>query len=106
MTAPVSPVSPPPVPITTGKEFLLQIFRCFAGYGIMFSCLLLLLRRPPWGISAVDVVFWVTHAIVLYLHRRTASVEGTLSQWGRLVLWQTIVAALLWIACQSVQPLT
>lgn len=99
MTAPVSSVPPP---VTSGSAFLLLIFRGFVGYGVLFVCLLLLLRRAPWDLSTVDIVYWVTLAAILFLHRRAGRESGAVDGWPRLVLQHVAIAGGLWAAAHCV----
>jgi hypothetical protein len=92
-----------PASITSGGQFAGLIFRYFVGYGVMFVCVLLLLRRGAWDFSAVDVVFWATLVVVLFLHRLAAVREGTLDRWPGLALRHLAIAGVLWGACHSGQ---
>ena len=72
MSAPAGPAPVPgrvPTPdteaITSGGRFLLLLLRFFVGYGVLFACTLLLLRKPAWQLSAVDAVFWGALAMAL-----------------------------------------
>jgi hypothetical protein len=96
------PVSTSQAPITSGSQFFLLIFRFFAGPGALFICLLLLLRRQPWDLSAVDAVFWGTLVLLVYLHRR-AFLKGTSSEWRGAAVRIVALAGVLWVACHSMQ---
>lgn len=95
--------SPPQAPITSGGAFLLEIFRGIGAYGMLFICIMLLLRRPPWDLSLVDVAFWGILMLLLVLHGRAAKVAGTPREWGRERLLHVVVALLLWVGAHSVQ---
>ena len=103
MTDPNLPGPPPPAPITSGSSFLLEIFRGLGAYGLLFACIILLLRRPAWELSAIDVVFWGVLILLLVLNGRAAKVSGTTREWGRSRLHHVAGALLLWVGAQSVQ---
>ena len=103
MTDPNPPGPPPAPPITSGSEFLLMVFRSLVAYGVLFVCVILLLRRPAWDLSLVDVVFWGVLILLLVLHGRAARIAGTTREWGRARLQHVAVALLLWAGAQSVQ---
>ena len=90
-------------PITSGSEFLLLLCRTFVGYGAMFACLLLLLRKPSWTFSSVDAVFWVAFVVVSLLDRRAMRREGNGANWARSAFVRLLIAAAFWLAAQSVQ---
>ncbi|HEX6813384.1 MAG TPA: hypothetical protein VF384_17320 [Planctomycetota bacterium] len=102
MTDPRPPVPPSTAPITSGGEFLLQVFRFLVGYGILFVCLILLLRQPAWSLSVVDAIYWGALGAVLLLGRRAAKAEQTLGEWARARNLHLAVACALWIGAQSV----
>ena len=107
--------SPSPVPseppseartITSGGEFLLQVVRTFGGYTVLFACLMLLLRTPPWSLSVLDIVFWAVSCLVLWLHRREAVAAGQLAAWPPVRNLHLAASLGLWVAAQSLHPLT
>lgn len=99
-----NPPGPPPAPtITSGSEFLLVVFRCLGAYGVMFICIILLLRRPAWDLSFVDVVYWLDLIALLFLQGRAARAAGTTREWARARPQLVAVALVLWAGAQSVQ---
>ncbi|MDO8361288.1 MAG: hypothetical protein Q7V88_00180 [Actinomycetota bacterium] len=102
MTDPDLPGPPPPAPITSSGSFLLEIFRSIGAYGVLFVCIILLLRRPAWDLSMIDAVFWGVLILLLIVHGRAAKVAGTTRAWGRARLQHVAVALLLWVGAQSV----
>lgn len=103
MTDTERPVPPPASPITSGSGFLLEIFRSFGAAGVMFVCVILLLRRPAWQLSPVDAVFWGTLVLLLVAQARAASVAGTMRAFAR-TWWRVVAVALLaWVGAHSVQ---
>jgi hypothetical protein len=102
MSAPTKPATSSPAAITSGRQFLLLIFRYFAGYGVLFVCLLLLLRRPAWDWSAVDAVFWGTLLLLIHLHRRAALAQGD-GRWATIAMQHLGLGSLLWLASHSGQ---
>ena len=102
MSVPTRPVTSSPAAITSGRQFLLLIFRYLVGYGVLFICLLLLLRRPAWDWSAVDGVFWGTLLLLVYLHRRAAAAEAD-GRWGAIALQHLGIGGVLWLASHSGQ---
>ena len=102
MTDPVPPGPRPAPPITSCSEFLLVIYRSLGAFGVGFICIILLLRRPPWDLSIVDVVFWANLIALLVLQGRAASVAGTTHEWKRVRVQLVAVALLLWAGAQSV----
>ncbi len=105
MSAPTPTPTPSASEITTGREFLLLTFRCFVGYGVLFVCLLLALRRPPWVLSPADAVYWGTLVAILYLHRRAALAAGTAKQWRVAACWHVAAAAVVWGIGHATQPI-
>ena len=103
MVDPNLPGPPPAPPITSGSEFLLVVFRCLGAYGVIFICIILLLRRPAWDLSVVDVVYWVDVIALLVLQGRAARAAGTTREWARAGLQLVAVAVVLWAGAQSVQ---
>ena len=103
MADPNPPGPPPAPPITSGTEFLLIIFRSLGAYGVMFICIILLLRRPAWDLSGVDAVYWVNLIALLVLQGRAATAAGTTREWARARLQLVAVAVMLWAGAQSVQ---
>jgi len=103
MTDPERPVQPTASPITSSSGFLLEVFRAIGAAGVMFVCIILLLRRPPWDLSPVDAVFWGTLILLLVVQGRAAKAAGTTrafrSTWWRMVC----VALLAWVGAHSVQ---
>jgi hypothetical protein len=83
------------------SEVALIVYRSLVGYGVMFACIILMLRRPAWNLSVVDVVFWANLIVLLLLHARTA--RGTKREWARPRLSHVAAALLLWAGAQSVQ---
>jgi hypothetical protein len=102
MADPHPPGPPPAPPITSGGAFALEVFRSLGAYGVMFICVILLLRRPAWDLSVVDVVFW-TNLIALLVLQRRAAAAGTTRESARARLQLLAVALLLWAGAQSVQ---
>ena len=102
------PSEPPSEPrtITSGSEFLVQVLRTFGGYAVLFGCLMLLLRTPPWSLSLVDAVFWAVSGLVLWLHRREAVAAGQPASWPQVRNLHLAASLGLWVAAQSVHPLT
>jgi hypothetical protein len=92
-------------PITSMGQFLTLVIRFLFGYAVLFGCLLLLLRRPAWTFSVLDVVFWCALALVVVLHRLTARTEADVRQWRGAALRHITFASLLWLSCQSVQAI-
>jgi hypothetical protein len=92
---------PPPVP-PSFSEVALRVYRSLVAYGVMFACIVLLLRRPAWNLSVVDVVFWANLTLLLVLQRRAAA-AGTTRESARAGLQLLAVALLLWAGAQSVQ---
>jgi hypothetical protein len=105
MSASPSPASHSPGSITSGGQFLLLLFRFLIGYGILFVCLLLLLRRPAWDLSAVDAVYWGTLLLLLVSHRRAAVAAGTREPWLGVAVWHVVVAGAIWMACHFGQAI-
>lgn len=98
-----APCSPPGGQAeTSGGQFLALILRFFVGYGVLFACLLLLLRRPAWTLSAVDVVFWLALVMIVVLHRLSVRTASDIAQWRSAALRHVVGAGLLWVAGQSV----
>ncbi len=106
MTDPTPPGSPASGPITSGGDFAVEIFRFLAGYGILFVCLVLLLRRSAWSFGVVDGLYWGVLLLVLFLHRRAAKTSAERAAWARSCATHLVVAGLLWVGGQSVQLIT
>jgi hypothetical protein len=102
MTDPRPPAPPSTAPITSGTEFLLQVFRFLGGYVILFVCLILLLRRPAWSLSIVDAVYWSTLVAVILLQRRAAKAEQANGEWPRIRNLHLAIGPALWLGAQSV----
>ena len=101
MSAPV-PVPSDSPPITSGGQFLALILRFIFGYGVLFGCLLLLLRRPAWTFSMVDAVYWVALGLVVLLHRLSSRGPDQVTRWRRGALQHLAVGVTLWALGQSV----
>ncbi len=102
--APVpAPSSDGPETVTSGGQFLALILRFIVGYGVLFACALLLLRRPAWTLSVVDVLFWSALAMIIVLHRLSATGGEGIARWRSAALWHVVVVGLLWLVCQLVQ---
>src|SRR5262245_43349191 len=105
MADPNPPGPPPDPPITSFSEFLLMVFRSLGAFGVMGICIILLLRRPAWDLSLVDVVYWVNLTALFVLQGRAARAAGTTREWARTRLQLVAVALLLWAGAQSVHLL-
>ncbi len=103
MTDPELPDCPQAAPITSGSAFLVELFRGLGAYGVLFACIILLLRRPAWDLSLIDAVFWGVLILLLILNGRAAQIAGTTRAWGRARLQHVVVALLLWVGAQSLQ---
>ena len=103
MADPNPPGPPPAPPITSGSELLLVVFQCLGAHGVMFICIILLLRRPAWDVSVVDVVYWADSIALLVLQGRAARAAGTTREWARPRLQLVAVAVVLWAGAQAVQ---
>ncbi len=100
MTDPSPSGSPAAEPITSGAGFALDVFRFLGGYGILFVCLILLLRRPAWSFGIVDGLYWGVLLLVLFLHRRAAKTPAARAAWGRACASHLLLAGLLWVGGQ------
>jgi len=100
MIDPYHPGPPPDPP--SFSEVALRVYRSLVAYGVMFACIALLLRRPAWNLSVVDVVFWANLTLLLVLQRRAAA-AGTAREWASPPLGHVTLALLLWVGAQSVK---
>ena len=98
---PYHPGSPPTPPSLS--ELALAAYRSLGAYGVMFACIILLLRRPAWEFSVVDMVFWANLIVLLVLRARAAKVSCTTRELARPRLSHFAVALLLWTGAQSMQ---
>lgn len=103
MTDPERPVPPTASPITSSSGFLLEIFRSLGAVGVMFVCVILLLRRPPWDVSLVDAVYWGTLILLLVAQAHAAKVAGAARTFRRTWWRVAAVALLAWVGAHSVQ---
>ena len=103
MSAPVPQPASDPATITSGSQFLLLLLRSVVGYGVLFGCILLLLKRAAWSLSAIDWVYWLTLVLVLVLHRRAMASSGALRAWPKFLIGHVVAASVLWALAQSVQ---
>lgn len=103
MSAPV-PTSRTPVAPTSGSQFLALVLRFVFGYGALFACVLLLLRRQPWTFSAVDVVYWFVLVAIVLLDRVTKRGENS-EGWRRNATLHFAVGSVAWVMCQMVQAI-
>jgi hypothetical protein len=94
--------------MTSLSGCLLYFFWLVIGIFLLGGCLILLLGRPPWTLSWIDVVYWSTF-VAMHLARSlqngppagdAAIPPLTTAQW-RLRL--TVVATVLWVVAQCVQ---
>ena len=106
MSAPVPQPASETATITSGGQFLLLLVRSVFGYGVLFACILLLLKRPAWSLSAIDWVYWLTLVLVLFLHRQAMASSDGLRAWPKFAIGHVVVAGALWTLAQSVQAIT
>lgn len=90
MTDP-TPHSQPEAELRPAGEFLLIMFRAFAGYMLMFVFAMLMLKRPQWQLSLLDACFWGVLLILAALRLRDQT-PGR----GRFLMGLGAVGALVW----------